>query len=470
MAESLMREQEHNYEIKSLPMGFEILPKDMNRPVLQVIANSHGFWEFSDDVKGWEALPLYCFYPLVSSSVNKLYESWNNPRENQTPGHVLRWMTTQTAKCLNRRILNEWQRVTNSFDPTLQKVHKRFFSLACGKGYWENVKAILKENNPYIVSDILSYKSAAVAILFDSTEKWKQDWAFSFAKDDIKYHSLMRTLMNVPNGIIYGMMPNLKNFYLPEPTFTPIRMMAYTCLPDTRYNSQVPELMKVILRSTDEDIRKGIRLMWHYFPSTVSSGFRSKREIVRALMLIYDYTGSIGKWDISGLAKRSEQWHHDLALQQRMRDEEQERQRLEDNKAYAEKMKKLKAANTMLPNIPLPANEHIRFLDTYASVLDEGVLMNHCIAQYAERAVDGASYLFHVDYNGEMASVEVNPKGYVIQSYGPRDKINSASKYGSLILNRWSKALQDKKNPPVIKRYGNIAMDLENGADTEIPF
>jgi hypothetical protein len=465
-----MREQEHNYEVNSLPLGFEIVPKDETRPTLTVTLNDKGFWTFSNSAD-YDVLPLYQFYSLVNTSVSKIYESWKSPKENQTytPVHITRWMQTQTSKCLNHRILTEWQRMLNTVDPTLQKIHKRFFSLACGKGYWNSVQDVLNQNNPYIISDVLAYKSAAIAILFDNAQKWKKDWAYSFAKDETKYHSLMRTLMNMPSGILYGMTPNLKDVRLPEAALTPIRMMAYTSLPAPYYTDKAEEFIKVILRSTDDDIRKGIRLMWQYFPSTTTSGFKSKREILRAFTLIYDYAGEVGKWDMAGLARRSEQYHHDIAAQQRAQQEIWDRQRLADDKAYAERRKMLQTAKTALPSIPLPVDEHIRFLDTYVSVLDEGMLMEHCIAQYAERAVDGHSYLFHVDYNGEMASVEVSPRGFVSQSYGPKDRLNNASAYGKKVLTKWCKPLQKTVNSPMVTINENFGITAAT-EDIGFPF
>jgi hypothetical protein len=56
--------------------------------------------------------------------------------------------------------------------------------------------------------------------------------------------------------------------------------------------------------------------------------------------------------------------------------------------------------------------------------------MQHCIASYAKRAHQGLCYLFHVEFEGERASVEVNPQGVVLQSQGPRDRPNKATVWG----------------------------------------
>lgn len=466
-----MRDQEHNYEIKSLPLGFEIVPKDETRPTVKSTVDEQGFWRF-DKVQPWdEPYSLYNFYNLVNIGTSYLYDSWISPKTGtkDAPLKVKMWMRTQTSKCLNHKIHDEWLRVVNNFDPSKRDLHRRMFSLAVGKGNWDNIKTVLTENDSYLISDVMSYKSAAASVLFDGRLRWKDDWAFSYAKNDVKYHSLMRTLMNLPNGIVYGMLPNLSEIHLPEPAFTRIRLLAYLNIPPSYSNGEKANILtKVIQRSTDDDIRNAVKLIWHYFPSKKISSFKSAQEIMRAFLLIFDYDGIIGDWDMLGLARRSEVYHHNMEVQRRIQQEAFDRQNAEWKIKEEEKVAKLMIANTQLPVVPLPKDEHVKFLSSYKSVLDEGDLMHHCIAQYAERAVRGNSYLFHVDYNGETASVEVDPSGFVRQSYGPKDCSNNASEYGRKILNVWAKSLQDK-----FKKDGVIPLNTEYdnyGVNPNTPF
>jgi hypothetical protein len=459
-----MREQAHNYEVNPLPLGFEIVPRDEARPTLTVTVTPQGFWRYNDDNTPWATeIPLYQFYSLVDIASFRLYDSWTSPKigSTHTPVKLRRWMEKQTAKCLNRRIHDEWTRVLSNFDPKIRDLHKRLFSLSLGKGYWASVKNIIDENNPYLISDVFSYKSAATSLLFDARERWRDDWVYSYTMNDSKYHSLMKTLMNLPNGIIYGMLPQLAYVQLSEPACTRIRLMAYLCLPNG-YNVSHSSLEKVIVRSSDDDIKNAIKLMWHYFPNAkTTSGFKSAREIIRAFGLIFDYRGTIGNWDMLGLARRSEQYHHNQEIARRLREEEYARQSAEWQAKQKEKEAKLILASTQLPAVPLPKDEHITFISSYKSVLDEGDLMKHCIAQYGERAVRGTSYLFHVNYKGEMASVEVDPGGFVKQSYGPKDTMNVASEYGKKILNSWAKSLSGKEAPinTTFDEYGRNNFD-----------
>lgn len=115
---------------------------------------------------------------------------------------------------------------------------------------------------------------------------------------------------------------------------------------------------------------------------------------------------------LPGLARRAIEWHraaryrvgHDQVARVGGRDRPTER-----------------------PPIPLPYDERIRFLDTVGAVVDEGVEMEHCIGSYAERAVAGESFLFHVDYEGQKASFELGPDGMLRQGFGPRNSCNGGT-------------------------------------------
>ena len=94
-----------------------------------------------------------------------------------------------------------------------------------------------------------------------------------------------------------------------------------------------------------------------------------------------------------------------------------------------------------------PDTPAIRFLATVADVAAEGAAMGHCIASYAHSAVHGQCFLFHVEHEGEQASVQVGPDGQVVQAFGPRNRRNIASEWGAQALNRWGWQF-----PPLHKR------------------
>ena len=98
--------------------------------------------------------------------------------------------------------------------------------------------------------------------------------------------------------------------------------------------------------------------------------------------------------------------------------------------------------------IPLPESNDklkVRFLDTVAAIACEGEKMKHCIATYINKALSGDSFLFHIDHleTGQVASVEVDRFGRVIQSQGPANFINTAAKQGESFLKEWDQKIID---------------------------
>ena len=86
----------------------------------------------------------------------------------------------------------------------------------------------------------------------------------------------------------------------------------------------------------------------------------------------------------------------------------------------------------------------VRWLQTVDDVAAEGEQMEHCIASYIPNAVEGRCYLFHVDYQGEAASLMVNQLGQVTQAGGPRNRRNRASAWGRRVLRTWGQRWPDE--------------------------
>jgi len=95
------------------------------------------------------------------------------------------------------------------------------------------------------------------------------------------------------------------------------------------------------------------------------------------------------------------------------------------------------ATPTARPPFALPEVAGIRFLATVGEVVEEGQRMGHCIGNYAAAAVAGDCYLFHVDYQGDSASVEVGSDGIVRQAAGPENADNPATRWGKRQLRDW---------------------------------
>jgi hypothetical protein len=80
--------------------------------------------------------------------------------------------------------------------------------------------------------------------------------------------------------------------------------------------------------------------------------------------------------------------------------------------------------------------------------------MKHCIASYAERAVNGNCYLFHIEHGDETASIEVDYLGRVLQAQGPRNKRNAATRWGTRALRKWGGGFPSDVQSPELLPMG----------------
>ena len=94
---------------------------------------------------------------------------------------------------------------------------------------------------------------------------------------------------------------------------------------------------------------------------------------------------------------------------------------------------------TAVPPVPLPDQPGVRFLPTVGELVEEGERVSNCLASYAGRAVKGNCYLYHVEHNGEQASVEVDWRGNVVQASGPHNRQNGAAGWGRGVLAEWGR-------------------------------
>ncbi|KKL11060.1 hypothetical protein LCGC14_2549610, partial [marine sediment metagenome] len=116
--------------------------------------------------------------------------------------------------------------------------------------------------------------------------------------------------------------------------------------------------------------------------------------------------------------------------------------------------------------IPLPELPGIRFLEDVGGLFEEAESMEHCIMTRAQYAVDGNSYLFHSDYQGESASIEVGARsGKVMQAAGPGNTRNEAAEWGTRMLNQWGEALVGIEPTPA-----PVALQVELPVPADMPF
>jgi len=97
------------------------------------------------------------------------------------------------------------------------------------------------------------------------------------------------------------------------------------------------------------------------------------------------------------------------------------------------------------PPVPLPVHPEIMFLATTRALVREGEQMHHCIATRIPQAMTAEAYLFHVEHQGQRASVEISGTGHFVEAKGPCNRENAASRFGATFLARWGVGVRAAK-------------------------
>jgi hypothetical protein len=193
----------------------------------------------------------------------------------------------------------------------------------------------------------------------------------------------------------------------------------------------VPEwFIHLVALAKREDILTALRRFSAYMRQPLPAT-RGNLRMLLGYLRDYLRAGNVAPYrgTIGGLMEEAIGWHRGIAQEEMdrlARQAEQERHVL-----------------TAVPPLPMPESPAIRFLSTVEDVLMEGVRMEHCIGSYAEAAVAGRCYLFHVEHQRSSASVMVDSvSGQVLQSFGPCNSRNAAATHGERYLSRWGREVR----------------------------
>jgi hypothetical protein len=248
------------------------------------------------------------------------------------------------------------------------------------------------------------YDTRLLLSVLDRTAHWRE----ILAPSAVSLKALNKTLDKLPRGLRYQDISYLSRVHLQQPITNRLHLIAVLKGADHHHWAMHEA---VFLRANESAVREAAAVF----------GFQLKAnakvvDIGRAIGNILDYPATYNG-DLVGLARRSHQWHNEVHITP-------ERPPL--------------AADHPLPLLDLDYDflreEGIEPLRTVGSVVSEGEVMRHCVGSYAVAASEGHSFLFHVEHNGEAATIELSPDGWLRQAYGPRNTINSACKWGEETL------------------------------------
>lgn len=433
---------------------------------------------------------FYEYYALSRAVAEGLMAEWEPPERNEHWSGVRDWAVTQTARAIGKRVYAQWQRLIQGVDPTVLAVHRAIFAATRGTA------ALAMEEELYqyefVVRDIVNYRAAAVAAkwvepladgciqrralnspqaqdirqalsaleplarqsgltLYSSLEldrttakhsspiEAMQDWRALFSPTGEDYRSLNRTLTYLPGGIPATLLCRaLRDLYLERPITQRLELLALLHYQEAAGKREDWVNLPVFMHTDTPGVKEAVRRVAAYMHDDLST--RKAADVRRAVGILADFperhTGNI-----VGLADKSIRWHRD--------GQEHRTQETIDRLGGHT----LTALPPSLPDIP-----GVTFLDNVEAVCREGAAMGHCIASYAAFAVNGACYLFHVEHNGETATVEVDPAGPAVQAHGPHNTNNGAVRWGQRALSRWGRQVA-QLGPPQVR--GTVQDDGE---------
>lgn len=349
---------------------------------------------------------------------------WQKVPEKYREFHIKKWkkgtLKTKYCKMLSRPFREHWLKLLESADQTKVAIDKALTRAVGFKLSHVNVLDFFDrvgELDQYEFQDFLSYR-AATLYFFNCYSKCYDtylsfiplkinDWKAFYSYNAKAYSQLNKTLMNMKWAVAYHELRGLNTIKLERPLLSRLELLCYL---RAREN-----LKPLILKSSKDDILKAAKL---YSKLTeIRCDCRRNADLSTFLIWLSDYPETYNG-TLVGLVKRSKDWH--------------DRQHRANIVRTAERYKLNTEQKTAKPPFELDLlPKEITFLENVQTLMDEGIKMGHCVGSYAKYAVDGRSYIFHVEHNKESATVELckSISWTVNQSRGPRNQENSASKW-----------------------------------------
>jgi hypothetical protein len=340
-----------------------------------------------------------------------------NHREPIRPYDWKKYLLEKCRRVLYKRLLCQYHRLLGRIDDNIRSVHKSLFVNCFGYPVPQIVKSLGFYERRLIVDDVITHRAAAIACLTAPSIDALGSWQGLFSPTGRPYTSLNRTLTSLPAGMSPQLVGRLREVQLERPIYDRIELIVAIAGRDSHNR-------RVFMHAQRGDIEDAFQRV----SGRTGRSLRSTKAICEFVNRLMDYPELHGG-KILGLADKAIRWH-------RQDVQEQERQIA---------LSRFGPENpTAAPPVQLPTDPHVRFLSRVSEISDEGRVMNHCVGsrRYIEKAVNGTGYIFHVDYQGQAATVEVDRWGNVVQAQGPSDHKNAATSYGSTALQNWGRQLR----------------------------
>jgi hypothetical protein len=364
------------------------------------------------------------------------------------------WNITRATKMVAKALTDEWRKLLSIEGFQKYILFDKKLAATCGTKdtfqgheYYSNPKHDVWTNQ-YLYNDVMSYRPAMQLLKWGhyENEKWLTntasyyrnesftDWKQIFALDGKTYPALNKTLFNVRYSFPLYLLRQLSRIKLSHPIEKRSELQAYVFVAGLgEYNAAREDVKKIILGAKDKEIKqvaKYLREQHLQTKLTKTDGYSNLFSYLR------DYTGETYNGSLLGLAKRSVAWHE-----------------LERQNSLKKRLTVGGETPTAKPSFDYSKIAGCKHLDTVQAVADEGRVMGHCVASYAQSAVKGRCFLFHVEHpkTKEVATVEISPHCEIRQCQGPRNRKNTASEYAK---RKFTKLFKEKRKENVNHNSG----------------
>lgn len=425
---------------------------------------------------------LFDYGAMISWLSREAIEGWERPANKSLPAQtedvseteytdrwIPQWIRDIGVRAFNAKVYPYWKDWISATQPEVVSVHKAVHA-AIGSSIMSPILGTDElYKNEFIIGDIIRYPAAAMAagwldgmtlhqpwvqakypfaaerlkaklrfeLCRDDAERTKlyfaaigtseqnvpmwldflSHWPSVFAFEGAPYRSLNRTLMNMPRQIPLFLLTRFPHIRLERPIIDRAELLlilAYALYPEApnrhiimhAHHEDIISMLDVVTRSTNA-----------YFPWRKGSTYRRIASLLSSYPNSYD-------GNVVGLARRAIRHREELQYQRLLQ------------RTLSQYHPDVHVAK---PPVALPSQNNISFLEKVGDITNESAQMKHCVAAYADKAVRGDCYLFHVEYASDKATVEVNRYGMVVQAKGPHNIANEACKWGETVLANWGK-------------------------------
>jgi hypothetical protein len=350
--------------------------------------------------------------------MNNIFTGYLNKRKRREGAEMIH-------RALSKRAQPHWKRLVTEIAPAdISELARLMWASTFSDAKILHDPALYTEAYKHLRSDLKKYHACRLVAreqedniippydtgvlpgLLDRAAAWRE----LLAPSAVSLKALNKTLDKLPRGLRFRQIQQLSRVHLQQPITNRLHLIAILEGADHHHWAMHEALF---LRANEAVVKEAAAV----FGFTLKAG--SKIDLIGgAVRNILDYPATY-HGDLVGLARRSHDWH---------------------NQVHITPEKPPLAADHRLPLLDLDyaylQEEGIEPLRTVGDVVSEGELMRHCVGSYAGVASEGHSFLFHVEHNGEAATIELSPDGWTRQSYGPRNTFNSACRWGTEVLQR----------------------------------